>query len=78
MTERLWDIEIMLLETLKQQKEEHIEALEALLKTLSSRDRMSQAEREKFEANIDALELREKQQFNAAMAKAKGRGLVLH
>jgi hypothetical protein len=78
MTEREWEIGIELLETWKQLKEEHAEALEALRKTISSRDSMSQAEREKFEAEIDALELHEKQQFNAAMAKAKGRGLVLH
>jgi len=32
----------------------------------------------KFEAEIDALELHEKQQFNEAMAKARALGLVLH
>jgi hypothetical protein len=39
---------------------------------------MSQAESKKFEAEIDALELHEKQQFNEAMAKARALGLVLH
>jgi hypothetical protein len=78
MTNREWDIGLELLETWKQQKEEHIEALKALLKTFRSRDSWSQAERERFEAEIEALELHEKQQFNAAMAKAKARGLVLH
>jgi hypothetical protein len=77
MSKRVWEIEIALLETLKRLKEEHIEALEALMKTLSSKESMSQAEREKF-AEFNALELHEKQQFNAAMAKAKALGLVLH
>jgi hypothetical protein len=69
---------VKVFKALMQQEEEHIEALKALLKTLSSRDSMSQAESEKFEAEIEALELHEKQQFNAVMAKAKAQGLVLH
>jgi hypothetical protein len=77
-TNEEWEIVLELLETWKQQKKEHIEALDALLKTLGSRDSMSQAKREKFEAKIDALKLDEERQFNAAMAKAKTRGLVLH
>jgi DNA-binding PadR family transcriptional regulator len=77
MTERD-EIGLQLLVTWKQLTEEHAKALEALLKALSSRDSMSQAEREKFEAEIDALDLHEKQQFNAAMAKAKALGLMVH
>jgi hypothetical protein len=78
MTKRDWQIEIALLETLKRLREEHIEAIDALLKTLSSKDSMSQAESEKLEAQIDALESHEKQQFNEAMAKAKAQGLIIH
>jgi hypothetical protein len=78
MTKRERDIGLELLETWKQQIKEHKEALDALGKTFSSKDIISEAECEKFEAELDALELREKQQFNAAMAKAKARGLVLH
>ena len=69
---------VMLSKTLIQQTEEHIHALKALLKTLNSMDSMSETEREKFEAKIDALESHEKQQFNQAMAKARALGLVLH
>lgn len=78
MTKRERDIGLELLETWKQQMKEHVEALKALRKTFNSKDSMSEAECEKFQAAFDALELHEKQQFNAAMAKAKARGLVLH
>ena len=69
---------VMLLKTLIQRQEEHLDALNALLKTVSSKDSMSQEESEKFKAEIDALESLEKQQFNEAMATAKALGLVLH
>ncbi len=69
---------VMLLEALRQQKEEHIEGLNALLKSVSSRDSMGQVESAKLEAEIDALESYEKQRFNEAMAKAKAQGLILH
>jgi hypothetical protein len=78
MTKRVWEIEKAFVKTLQRFTEEHIQAIDALLKTLSSKGSMSQAECEKFEAEFDALELHLEQQFNAARAKAKARGLVIH
>jgi hypothetical protein len=74
MNKRQWEIESALLETLKQQVEEQLEARKALLSAVETSS-MSQAELEKY---LDALELHEKQQFNAAMAEAKAQGLLLH
>jgi hypothetical protein len=76
MNKREWEIELGLLETLRQQKEEQLEILEALIGVAGN----CSNEREAIALGkcLDALELYEKQQFNAAMAKAKARGLVLH
>jgi hypothetical protein len=76
MTKRAWEIERELLKTWMQHAEEHLEALKALSSVVENCSNESEAIA--LGKYLDALELREKQQFNEAMAKAKARGLVIH